>query len=355
MKTVFSHIVQKRLSHENENVATDALAYVVNTSRDAHRGVMKLLRCIIPHLPDLSIRTQNSADQMRPDMWGYEGSVPRVFIENKFWAGLTANQPVNYLKHLAKQEPPSLLMMVVPETRQETIWRELLARLDAANITASDHACPGDTGRAVETGIGPVLAITSWRRLLDGIEAELAEEAVAFHDLVQLRSLCSAADDDAFVPLTAQESTDQRIPAIVMHMTSVYQAVTGWAITEGIFSTEGLTASNSWKRFGRYVQFPAGATFGAWFGVDYSLWKRHGVSPLWLVFPPSDWGNAQKAQELLDSWSQREKVFMMFEDNELLVAVELPGREGKDEVIRFVENRLGSISNIFGSGDTSHE
>jgi replication-associated recombination protein RarA len=46
MKTVFSHIVQKRLSQENENVATEALAYMVNSSEGAHRGMMNLLKTL---------------------------------------------------------------------------------------------------------------------------------------------------------------------------------------------------------------------------------------------------------------------------------------------------------------------
>ncbi len=66
---------------------------------------------------------------MRPDMWGMDGSEPRVFIENKFWAGFTDNQPVEYLKLLAKYSQPSVLLVVVPEARQETIWRELKQRM----------------------------------------------------------------------------------------------------------------------------------------------------------------------------------------------------------------------------------
>jgi hypothetical protein len=43
MSTVFSYIVQKRLFKENENVATEALAFIVNSSEDARTGLMNLL------------------------------------------------------------------------------------------------------------------------------------------------------------------------------------------------------------------------------------------------------------------------------------------------------------------------
>jgi hypothetical protein len=42
METVLSHIVQRRLSRENENVATEALAYVLHYSKAARNGMMKL-------------------------------------------------------------------------------------------------------------------------------------------------------------------------------------------------------------------------------------------------------------------------------------------------------------------------
>lgn len=50
MHTVFSHIIQKRFSQENEDVATDALAYVLESSEAARRGMTNFLRGLIPDL-----------------------------------------------------------------------------------------------------------------------------------------------------------------------------------------------------------------------------------------------------------------------------------------------------------------
>ena len=102
MKTVFSHIVQKRLSRENENVATEALAYILGYSKPARNGMIKLLQGVVPEMPELRFQTQQTEANSRPDMWGYFENEPRVFIENKFWANLTENQPVAYIEILAK-------------------------------------------------------------------------------------------------------------------------------------------------------------------------------------------------------------------------------------------------------------
>jgi hypothetical protein len=104
MATIFSHIVQKRLSQESENVATSALEFILK-SEPARSGMMKLLHSVTPELPQrLWFRTQQTEESSRPDMWGNDDQgKAHVFVENKFWAGLTENQPVSYLRILAAQ------------------------------------------------------------------------------------------------------------------------------------------------------------------------------------------------------------------------------------------------------------
>jgi hypothetical protein len=58
MATVFNHIVQKRLSQVNEDVATDALAFILGSSEPARAGMMKFLGGLAPGLPSLQFRTQ---------------------------------------------------------------------------------------------------------------------------------------------------------------------------------------------------------------------------------------------------------------------------------------------------------
>jgi len=53
MNTVFSHIVQKRLSHETEDVATEALAFIMRSSESARLAMLQLLRGIEPDVPSL--------------------------------------------------------------------------------------------------------------------------------------------------------------------------------------------------------------------------------------------------------------------------------------------------------------
>jgi hypothetical protein len=123
-------------------------------------------------MPELRFRTQQTEGSIRPDMWGFDGVNPRVFVENKFWAGLTDNQPVNYLRQLSEYTQPAVLLFVVPAEREQTLWRELIRRLEDAGISAPDKKTAAGIAQYSPTSIGPILALTSWTRLLAVLEHE---------------------------------------------------------------------------------------------------------------------------------------------------------------------------------------
>jgi hypothetical protein len=342
MKTVFSHIVDKWLSQQYENVATEALAFIIETSEAARSGLMKLLRGIID-LPSLEFRTQQSEDGSRPDMWGYDGTTPLVFIESKFWAGLTDNQPVGYLRLLAKSTRPSVLLVIAPAARQETVWRELLRRLDVAQIGTSPQEHSAGTSHAVGTGNGPILALASWPRLLSAIEAELADEPQPRNDLLQLRALCEAASD-AFVPLSPADLTDQRIPALLLQLGSIVQRAVDLGISQGFLSIDGVRPMSSSDRSGRYIAFATARDVQAWIGTDLRLWRRHGGTPLWLTFSPSKYGRAPEVHALLQPWADREGVVYTAGSEGLDVGLDLLTGEELDQVVRSLAACLKQIA-----------
>lgn len=344
MNTVFSYIVQKRFSQENENVATDALAFIVHSSEAARSGLMKLLCGIAPDLPSLRFRTQQTEASVRPDMWGLDGSTPRVFIECKFWAGLTENQPVAYLRLLARCTEPTVLLVVVPAARQETVWRELLRRLGDDQVSASIRDPSAGIFRMADTGIGPTLALTSWAKLLSAIEAELADEPQRRNDLLQLRALCDAADRNAFVPVSSTELSNQRTPAFILQLSSIAQGAVDLGVTEGVLSIDGLRPASSWERIGRYVSFPTGQGVGAWFGTDFHLWRQHGGTPLWLVFSPTDFGRALEVRVVLEPWTEREGIVSVVENDQFAVGIDLETGEEMSRVVRSIVDRLRDIA-----------
>jgi hypothetical protein len=84
---------------------------------------------------------------------------------------------------------------------------QLAQRLQQADVQLGQERKPKGVVWCVKTSIGPTLALTSWSRLLNGLETGAEDDPVAQRDLALLRSLCDAADIDRFMPLNSEELT----------------------------------------------------------------------------------------------------------------------------------------------------
>lgn len=351
MNTVFSHIIQKRFSQVNEDVATDALAYVLQSSEAAQRGMAKLLSGIVPDLPSLRFKTQQSEGAIRPDMWGFADHGPCVYVENKFWAGLTDNQPVSYLKRLAGYAQPTVLLVVAPAAREHALWRELIRRLEDAGISGSECDSPAGVSHMVSTGLGPIVALTSWTNVLSVMEHEAVDDPAARGDLVQLRSLCDASDNEAFTPLSRQELSDQRTPALVLQLSSIVQAAVDLAVTNDILSVTGLRPRSTWHLIGRWVGISGsrGTVAGAWIGIHFELWKSHGTTPLWLVFSASDWGRSHVVAQLIEPWAAARGILTTTLRDRFAIGLDLPAGEEKAGVVRSLVDQLKAIATMLSA------
>jgi hypothetical protein len=119
-------------------------------------------------------------------MWGNDDKGrPHIFVENKFWAGLTSNQPISYLQILAKQSHPTLLLMVVPQKREQAVWGELNRRLVKAQISTTNPRISPGVVYCVTTSLGPLLALTSWNKLLSFLGDETKDDLAVSSDLLQ--------------------------------------------------------------------------------------------------------------------------------------------------------------------------
>lgn len=349
MSSVFSHIVQKRFSQMNEDIATDALAFVLESSEDARNGMMKLLRGILPELPPLYFLTQQVEGTIRPDMWGFAGSVPHAFLENKFWAGLTDNQPISYLHQLAAYPHPTVLLVIAPAAREQTLWHELGRRLREDGITIDEREPVAGVAHSGTTGIGPVLAITSWPAVLSALEHATVNDPAARSDLVQLRALCDAADNDAFAPVSREELSDQRTPAFMLQLGAIVREAVDLAVIENVLSVKGLKPQAGWERVGRYARIGNDKGPGVWLGIHYPLWKAHGRSPLWLVFAQDWFGQAQEVRPLVEPWATRQGLLTTASLKEFAVSLDMPYGKEKASVIRSLVDTLKDIAEVLAT------
>lgn len=345
MTTIFEHIVSRRLSHQYEDVATEALAFILDRDQAARDALIDLLRSAQPALsPTLVFSAQDAHAGSRPDLAGRGPDGAReVFIENKFWAGLTEGQPVAYLNLLAARGAPTLLVFVVPDARAETLWAELMRRARAAS-PVQDLPAPSGFVRLAHTGLGPHLGLTTWKKLLTSIALATAGDPALQSDLAQLRGLCDRADAEAFVPLASTELTDQRVPTRILQFTDIAEKAVGVAIERGKLSTEGLRATHFWDGMGRYIRFGNRHGVGAWFGVDLSSWRTHGRTPLWARFGPGGFGRGTVVGPMLRQWSvESGRAVFVTADAHVFVGLDLEAGVEQDQVIDGVADQLVAL------------
>jgi hypothetical protein len=280
--SLFGHLALK-FGSQPENLATEALGYVLAKSSSARRGFLASfgVGATVASL-DLRFETQHTSDEQgRPDLAGMdEGGGLRVLVEAKFWAGFTAHQPVDYLDQL---QTAGVLVVICPRMRVAYVWRELLARLRAAKREFEEKAAPGDVGHLIVGG--KHLVLQSWSRALGAIRHELSGEPDLLADVVQLDGLCARMDFAAFIPMTSEELTSN-VYRRVHEFGLIVDALAAAAIAEGIMSKKGAraTAANGW--YGTY-----GRLRGAFVLLHASTnkWTLLGPSPLWLTVFGSNW------------------------------------------------------------------
>ena len=328
MTGILSHIIRRQFSNQFENVATEALAYLLSESEEVSLTMGSIVRDVVNDLPPLRFRTQQNAGGMRPDLWGLAGATPRMLVENKFWAGLTDNQPVEYLGLLAEVTEPSALLFVVPGARQGVVWRELLRRLDDAEIRHDEVGTGPELEHACTTSLGPAMALTSWPKLLARLGPAVSDSAGLAADLEQLRSLCESADLDAFHPFKREDLTSHLIPSTIGQLTTVVRQAVDLGIGSGALSTKGTLPKANWDGAGQYASFPAPGV-GLWLGVDYPAWKAHGF-PVWLRFNATDWGRAHEVRPIAEPWAHARGLPIMKVDGVLYVAIDVPAGEDLD-------------------------
>jgi hypothetical protein len=216
--------------------------------------------------------------------------------------------------------------------------------LNLANVSTTDripsvnvpHLATVDFGPTL--GTAPTLAITSWAKVLLAIDSELADEPLRRNDLLQLRALCDAADDSTAL-------TNQRTPALLLHLNSVVQRAVEIGVTDGVLSIDGLKAVSSWDRIGRYISFPKAARIGAWVGMDFRLWREHGSTPLWLLFASSPWGRALEVRLILEPWAHiRHIVSAVLKDDTFAVGIDVLAGEEREQVMKAIVATLKNIS-----------
>ncbi len=256
-----------------EDVATDALCFILSRSPSARQALSDFLKDDCGPLPIAKAQTW-AADAFGaiPDLACYdENGNLAALIESKFWAALTHNQPVTYWRGLP-DDRQAVLLFLAPKVRvqEDWLWDELVNRLrDAGHHLGTPHreenliTAPAKRGKRR-------LMLTSWELLLDRMAQRSKEDcdAQAQFEIAELQGLSASA---------IAGDNPQRDENLKQLITDSRERVkeSGWANIDGLRVGKGL---DFW---GRYLTL-AGTV--AWLGIDYRATRQMPDKPLWLQF-----------------------------------------------------------------------
>lgn len=329
---LLTHIARK-LARSPENLATEALVFILQESAAARRGLARLMerQLALAGVGGLSFSSQgHEADGGIPDLVGTDaGGHERLLIEAKFWAGLTEKQPVTYLDRLADHGG---LVFIVPAVRAEIVWRELMARLRAAGLIMQAVGTGGSY--AVEVGNrGKQLRLTSWRAVLFELEEALREagEHERLEDVKQLQSLCDSMDQGAFLPINAEELSHGLWRRVREFSDAVYDIGQKLAAREGYQRLGRLSHGAGWTTYGVSRNgWAAYVYFDAWAMTN---WR---ASPFWLDLPAS-------ARPHLLRFAEEPRRLWETDRGTLYVSLPCPLGVERDQLIRAVSDACEEI------------
>ena len=257
--------IARRYIGGREDVATDALAFILNRCDGVRRAFADFLGdgdAAPPAIAEVATRHTLPSGAI-PDMVCFdEAGEVLAFVESKFWAPLQCSQPVEYWKALPA-DAPSVLLFIAPDYRVTAtgeLWDELVRRLAKAGCELGESERSDGLITALAENPPRRLMLCSWGLLL-GRLALAAKDGQAAYDIAQLQGLAESVIRGSTLP------EDDAVKYIVGQ--AVSRAVQmGWADTSG-FRAGFLRLAGAYARLGKIdrmakeLGIPFCLTFGA--------------------------------------------------------------------------------------------
>ncbi|MCY4414746.1 MAG: hypothetical protein OXE87_00315 [Chloroflexi bacterium] len=284
-----------------------------------------------------SVDTQVVGDEKeRVDLAAFDADGhERILLEAKFWADLTDHQPVTYLRRL-NRSIPSVLLFVVPNSRAEGLWIEILDRSES-KMSINPLIRDGELRVAAVGNNSSRMMLTSWSHLLGVLAQNCDQETKS--DLAQLLGLAEKMEKEMFIPWEERDFS-REMPA---KLQGLRQVIDG-AITRGDEQRWIGEQNSSHPRgieYGRYLWLSG---VGVWFGVDFRSWSELGTSPLWAQLKNDDLPDKEKT---LRRFARDKSIvkYRMFDDYHYF-PITLPAQQDLSRAITSVLVQLNRIARL---------
>ncbi len=280
-----------KLVGRSEEIVTNTLGHILSSSEASRQALRDFLLTRDVDIGEITrIETQNLGRRGggTPDLAAYdETGKERLLLEAKFWAGLTSNQPVTYLRRLPK-EGASALLVVAPPVRLEELWQQLQSRVSAEDGLAPRNKIVEPEIRWCDVGEHRKMILTSWRFLLDSIAAQ-ASSAVAqtVNDIHQLQGMAELRGLDPSRRDPLNPEFPRSLPLLYALIDDTVERLIERSLAEIPAGAYRPTIHSAYSV--RYFTFCG--VKSASFGIYFRDWRTYHHSPLWFTLHYNDLQN----------------------------------------------------------------
>jgi hypothetical protein len=351
MKTLLSHLYSK-IEGSPEDLATESLLYIINNSVKAKEVfisyIYNLINSIEPQ-PELYFKTQQSGiDLTRPDMVSVNKRQEEVIIiESKFWAGLTENQPIAYLKRLADSnyQGKKILLFICPDKRIVSLWSELQRKCNE-EYNFLDDKYSEDYYLNISSDLA--ITITSWNKIINVVKQELIVNNldVLLSDINQLNGLCSRMDEEAFLPLKEQD-LGVDIPKRIYGYYTLIDKICDKLKYKANVSTAGLKSNGFYGGYRKYMMIN---DFSVSLEFNLKYWIEKAETPIWIGIKDSEWNYIHELKDkLMNIKSINIEQIFVDDFGFTFIPVFLPLRVSQNIIVDEIINFINKIFEEFAS------
>lgn len=346
-ESVLGHIALRFTSHP-ENVATEALRYILDRSPAARRAFLGFFDPLGIDLPSaLAFSTQDVSDDGIPDLAGLDGDNRRIIIlEAKFGACLTDKQPVSYLNRLPVDRD-GVLLFVAPAWRISLLWLQLIQRCEEAELTLGENRSIPPGLLVQRVGSRRRLIAVSWRVFLEYVQHALNAEGdtAALADMIQLQGLCNRMDEEAFLPIRSAELCSD-IPSRLIQLCGVIDEVFNRAISTKLAVSGGYKSGGP----GNYYRPIIMSGCRCYLHMSCDHWAKRRSTPIWLsvqdITHPGTFVSQRVKDALISLYVADPPGVIYSENNEALIPFRIPLGVEKPAVVDSLFDQLQHIADL---------
>lgn len=285
----FLAYVAEQYGRKKEDVATDALVFLLQKHRTVRTAFQSFVveKCCYTLPKIYSVLSRTKGPHGVPDLQiSDENGACCAIVENKFRAGLTGHQPVDYFNELRAEG--GLVLFVVPKYRIVKLWNDLQSRCEEADRAIEPLPGMRFSGQSAKHRI----CVVFWDQLIRHLEtclgnAEVQEAEVSMF-IDQLREVCEVAEKETFNNLTSDQINGVSTSTLIRHLTWITRELIGRCIDKNVAQETNkkremraeVDVSDSSLYVGQDLSLDG---VRIWIGFWPKAWEERLESPLWIV------------------------------------------------------------------------